>query len=362
MDSSAELRPHRAPRSIGVALVVTTLLLGACGGDDDANDAADDEGTEAGDPGVEPATIDVAVPSDLPAFAQLYVADEKGYYEDENLEVNIQAVGGGNIVSSLLSESVDLAFIGTGLCLTIENQGADCSIVYNTLGGGAGAFLAARPDITDVADCETIGALGPGSAAYGWAVNYADEAGIDPDIVPLQDTATIAAALDGGQISCGVGDFFGFARLIDEDRVNVLVDTREEDQRPSFIPSTFPEAGLFGIAEHLDGEREAIVRFLRAFHRAYTDTMSQAPAAEIAGLLREREAFQVLDEAAIVGQVEANLPFYVPSGGDIADDQWADALDVFASQGLDFVDPDDERWSYDNLVDMSYYDEATDGA
>src|SRR5699024_5100563 len=67
------------------------LTLAACGGG-----ATEDQGdgAAAGDGGGEPQEVTVGIVQ-LPIFAPIYVAEAKGYFEDEGLDVNLENVKSG---------------------------------------------------------------------------------------------------------------------------------------------------------------------------------------------------------------------------------------------------------------------------
>jgi len=147
---------------------------------------------------------------------------------------------------------------------------------------------------------------------------------------------------------------------LDEGKVVLLGDTRTAATRPSFMPLTFPEASLFGIKAHLESRRDVIERFIKAFHKGYTDIVKGGDVNAIADLVRaNRDTFKSVSIEDVRSQIQACLGYVAPNEGLIPESGWAQAQSIFHDGGLTFVDPADPTYSYANVVDMSYYNAAT---
>src|SRR4051794_35357242 len=82
-----------------LGLVVATAALAACGSGSASSDS--DGGT-----------IKIAVAAGATSFASVYVAKERGYFEDEGVNVELLDNAGANAVPMLASKQADLAFSG----------------------------------------------------------------------------------------------------------------------------------------------------------------------------------------------------------------------------------------------------------
>lgn len=197
-------------RVLGVIPAVAALLVVAgCGLFSEATSDSADDGAAA----VEKARIKIAV---IPStdMAPLWVADQKGYFTDEGLDVEIVTLGGGNeVMPNLLEGTVDFAFASYPLLVRAQQQGkgaVDIKIVADA--------SAARPDTTAVvvskdsplrsaADLEgkkiavtSIGSMADLAVLAGMRAARADTSGIQwqvmkfPDMLPKLRTGEIDAA------------------------------------------------------------------------------------------------------------------------------------------------------------------------
>lgn len=191
--------------AIGAALIAVTALAG-CSGGSDGGDA--DGGT---------ATVDVGIVQ-LPIFAPIYVADAKGYFEDEGLDVNLENVKSGQDAIPLASSGkldVVAAGFAAGMFSAI-NTGLDVKVVGSMgVAGAEGAdepasALVVRKDLVDSGEVEgvadlkgrKIGALGGGAATSAYYTTIAlEEAGLsatDVEFVNLSSPDIPAGLKSGG--------------------------------------------------------------------------------------------------------------------------------------------------------------------
>jgi NitT/TauT family transport system substrate-binding protein len=177
-------------------------------------------GTSAGSGG-DDTTVDVGY-VELPIFAPLFVADAKGYFEDEGLDVNLEKVKSGQDAIPLASSGkldAVLAGFSAGTLSAVES-GLDVKVV-GSMGVADGnterppTALIVRKDlydsgeVTSVADLKgrDIGALGGATATSAFYVGMAlEEAGASisdvsftqldsPDMPTALKTGSIDAAL-----------------------------------------------------------------------------------------------------------------------------------------------------------------------
>lgn len=96
-------------------------------------------------------------------YAPLYVAIEKGYFDEENLKIELTNGGGAdNSMTAILSGSADVGLMGPETVIYVYNQGkADSPKVFGQLTQKDGAFLVskkAEPDFkwTDLSGKEIL--------------------------------------------------------------------------------------------------------------------------------------------------------------------------------------------------------------
>ena len=79
-------------------------------------------------------------------YAPQYVAIEKGFFEDEGLEIELSVgQGADKSMTALLSGSADIALLGTEAGIYVYNEGAkDYAVSFAQLTQRAGNFLVSR--------------------------------------------------------------------------------------------------------------------------------------------------------------------------------------------------------------------------
>jgi hypothetical protein len=120
------------------------LMVAGCGGDDSETAAT------AGKPaGVE--TITIAVSNDTPVFAQPFIAQALGYFEQAGVNVKLLDNTGSNTLNFVAAGQADLGMIAAGTPLLMAEQGKDSQIIYSPQGGAAGGMLVGGKDAASVA-------------------------------------------------------------------------------------------------------------------------------------------------------------------------------------------------------------------
>ncbi|WP_079710968.1 ABC transporter substrate-binding protein [Paraliobacillus ryukyuensis] len=84
-------------------------------------------------------------------YAPQYVALEKGYFEAEGLDVELQTIAGGDkVMTSLISDGSDIGLVGSETSIYVEAQGSEDPIInFAQLTQTDGTFLVARNPVTD---------------------------------------------------------------------------------------------------------------------------------------------------------------------------------------------------------------------
>lgn len=163
-------------------------------------------------------TVDVGIVQ-LPIFAPVYVAQAKGYFEDEGLDVNLENIKSGQDAIALAS-SGKLDVVAAGFAAGMFNSfdgGLDVKIVGSMGVAGpadekpASALVVSKDlvdsgEVTSVADLKghKIGALGGPAATSAFYVSMAlDEAGLSPEDVEFVNLSSpdIPTALKTGAIA-----------------------------------------------------------------------------------------------------------------------------------------------------------------
>jgi ABC-type nitrate/sulfonate/bicarbonate transport system substrate-binding protein len=353
--------PRRMTRIFGsAAAMVVIAALAACAG----QSAPTSEPTSAGalaptDP------LTVAIPLTDTPFAPVFVAEALGYFDDAGVDVTITNNVGGNGLTLITSGQADLLMLGPGGVFGLVQQGKPASIVYDTYSGGSGSItvLEGSPfkSIQDLAG-KRVGVFGVGGASYGYASVYSDFVvgkGGDPfEITPIAQQSALIGALLAGQLDAVVGSKSWFSSQLDSGEVRVVLDSSDPKNQEQFVGfKGFPEGTIFGLSDALAAKHEAVVRFLSAVARGGAYIHDSTPA-EIAKTLTSLDVFDSQTIEQVTTSITINQPFLSVDDGVITAATWKKSLALYGRWGLTGVDTTDPIFDYDNMVDMSYLEEA----
>ncbi len=338
---------------LGAMALALALLGAACssGGDSSSSDTS-----AGGSSGPARASVTVAVGALDPVFTQAYVTQEAGFFDDENLDVNLN-VAGSNVVNLLVSGQADLALLGTSSAFVPVREGKQTSIIYGNLGGGTSGFMVGTGDITEPSGCSRVGTLNVGSAVYAWATLYESAYDADYEIVPFQDYPTIIAATQSGNVDCAVAAYGSLAQGINDGTFKLIVDPRNEASLPSSVPTDIIEGALWGMSDNLNSRSDVMVRFLRAYNKGL-ELINSSSETELAELMTQNSEWATFGGQKLAELIEFQKYAFAPNDGYISPDGWTANIEFFKNGGLEFIDPANPTWGYDERVDMSFYDQA----
>jgi len=145
-------------------------------------------------------------------YAPMYVAIEKGYFEDEGIELELILTSGADkVTAAVLSGDADVGFSGSEATIYVYNGGEkDYLKTFSQLTQKDGTFIVSREDIKDFKLEDLKGKSVIGGRAGGMpemTLEYAlKQNGIDPRKDVSIDTSVAFAAMSGAFIG-GQGDF-----------------------------------------------------------------------------------------------------------------------------------------------------------
>jgi ABC-type nitrate/sulfonate/bicarbonate transport system substrate-binding protein len=262
-------------RSRHAAAVVTALVaagvLAGCGGGSEGEDGR--------------LSLNIGVQSLVLQTYYPQLADQLGYFDDENLDVTI-TVGEStaNSVQGLIGGSID-AYLGGPEGITAAQQGADLKFV--AAGANRSIWnIVARPGTTSFAQLagQPIGVSAEKSISTVTMRQALEANGVDGDslaYIVAGGTAKRFAALQAGQVAAvplGVPVNYQAART--EGFVD-LGNTNEVGAPPIVAAVVTVETGW--AAEN----REALTRFLRAYQRVIDDLYDPAMTPRLVELTSE---------------------------------------------------------------------------
>jgi NitT/TauT family transport system substrate-binding protein len=244
---------------VSIALVIA-LSAAACGGDGDDQQA----GGEGGE--LQQVTVVIPNPSAMIVFP-LWVAVGEGYFEEEGLEVRVEAVdGSGAVLQALAAGQAEIGLPGPGPTMGANAEGEEIVAFYNFFAQNLfGVVAPADSDIDEPEDVrgETFGVGTADGAEVSVARAIFSDAGLEED----QDYEFLPVG-DGGQATAAFqrGEIVGYAAAISD---MVIIETRGLDIE-EFTPDEYLALFGNGWAAHastIEEDPELIERFGRAFTR-----------------------------------------------------------------------------------------------
>jgi len=250
-----------------VGLLALALVAGACNGDN-GEDADGQDGQDEQPQEITELTALIPFPSGA-VFYPLFVAQDRGYFEEEGLSVTTEAVdGSGQILQQLLAGQAEVGLPSPGPFMNSVLEGSDLVSVYTLFQSNVFSLQTlADSEAQSVADLEGttvgVGTIEGGETPFVRAV-LSEEAGLeeetDYDLLAVGDGGTAAVALDRGEISAYAAAFPDVAimRLRGLDLRNLLPEGFQ-----SFFDSLVTVERSF-----MDENPEVIEGFGRAIARA----------------------------------------------------------------------------------------------
>jgi NitT/TauT family transport system substrate-binding protein len=309
--------------ALAAVALAAALAAAGCGGDDD-----EDTGEQAGGGGAtteqaEAATVKFMQP--LPksmAFYPFFVAEELGYFDEENLEVELlTGDGGGAVALQIASGNVDIGSAPAPDVLTGLSEGQEWNVVYNYYQGNVFSIVVPEDsDITAVADLkgkslgitsQSGGEVGLVSAALNQA-NLAEDTDVKITVVG-EGGPQVARALEGGSIDA-------FAGAIQDIPALQAAGLELRDITPEEY-ALLPSAPLFMRTDRFADEkrRDAVTRFLRAWAKATHVGIVNADA--VFEMAKQNVPEETGDEAFARPFLDLSIKLQTPPGDTFGENQ-----------------------------------------
>ncbi|PAE24607.1 ABC transporter substrate-binding protein [Bacillus sp. 7894-2] len=235
-----------------VFAVILTVPLAACGKD-------------------EMQTVRIAEVTRSIFYAPQYVALEKGFFEEEGLKVELTTTAGGDkTMTALLSDSADIALVGSETSIYVSAQGSNDPVInFAQLTQTDGTFLVSRNKIDnfswDMLEGKTFLGQRKGGMPQMAGEFVLKKHGIDPhqdlDLIQNIDYANIAPAF-----ASGTGEFV----QLFEPTASVF-----EKEGKGYIVASFgtesghiPYTTFMTKQSYIDENKETVEKFTRAIYKA----------------------------------------------------------------------------------------------
>ena len=246
-------------------------------------------------------------------YLPLTIAERKGFFKQQGLDVEINDFGGGaKSLQALVGGSVDVVTGAYEHTIRMQAKGQDIRAVLE-LGRFPAIVLAVRRSLADkvksAADFKglKIGVTAPGSSTYLTAVYAMSKAGLkatDASFIGIGGGASSVAAVKNGQVDA-VSHLDPVISKLDADgELKILIDTRTEEGTKALFGGTNPAAVLYLRKEFADANPVTTQRLTNALYAAL-QWLAKATPTEVADtvppdyLLGDRPLYEAAVRASL---------------------------------------------------------------
>ena len=269
----------RALRIAGLVVVLAAALAGC--GDDPPSSASSTSGSG---PEKRSVTIAITAPGST-GNVPLYIAQQKGWFEDEGLDVKLSGLSGGSdAITALVSGSADASTNIYNHTLTTAQQGRSVeSVLVFTRAPGAAVFVGKRhPEvrsIEDMADLK-IGVVSLGGATDLMIRYLFKQAGLDPSkakLVTVGAGSQAVNALEQGQVDALVAVEPTLTRLAERGAGRVVTDLRDPAESERLYGGPTPSWSLLVTSEFAEENPKTTQALVRAALKGLRYTLDHTP-------------------------------------------------------------------------------------
>jgi NitT/TauT family transport system substrate-binding protein len=210
-------------------------------------------------------------------YLPLTIAERKGYFKEEGLEVEINDFGGGaKSLQALIGGSVDVVTGAYEHTIRMQAKGQDVRAITE-LGRFPAIVIAVKKDKADkiksAADFKgiKIGVTAPGSSTALTAQYAMVKAGLKPSdaaIIGVGSGASGVAAMQKGEIDVISHLDPVIAKLESDGDIVVLIDTRTEAGTRALFGGSNPAATLYSKKDFIDSNPVTTQRLVNAFMKS----------------------------------------------------------------------------------------------
>jgi NitT/TauT family transport system substrate-binding protein len=253
-------------------------------------------------------------------YLPLTVAERKGYFKDEGLEVEINDFGGGaKSLQALIGGSVDVVTGAYEHTIRMQAKGQDVRAVVE-LGRFPAIVIAARKEKADqiksAADFKgmKIGVTAPGSSTALTAQYAMVKAGLKPNdaaFIGVGGGAGAVAAMKKGEIDLISHLDPVIAKLEADGDIKVIIDTRTEEGTRALFGGSNPAATLYMKKDFIDANPATTQRLVNAFVKSLKWLQTAKPE-EVADLVPAE--YHLGDKPLYLKAVANSLPTYSRDG------------------------------------------------
>jgi hypothetical protein len=185
---------------------------------------------------------------------------------------------------------------------------------------------------------------------------YKNATGAGFNVVPITDATQVLPSVLSGTNDCALYALSTLKPGLASGAIHLVVDPQDLATVPKDTLQGTIGISLWGLKANLQEKRSAMVKLMKALLQA-DQYMKTATAREVGAALHKFPDLQTFTEEQLATLYEAEKPFLAPERGFISKEVWPATLRLYA-YGTPFVNGTDAKWSYEQRVDMSYFNAA----
>ena len=253
-------------------------------------------------------------------YLPLTIAERKGFFKEQGLDVTINDFGGGaKSLQALVGGSIDAVTGAYEHTIRMQQKNQDVVAVLE-LGRFPGIVIGVAKDKADkvktAADLKglKLGVTAPGSSTHLTALYLLAKAGVPADSVPIIGVgggASAVAALERGNVDAISHLDPVISKLEADGALKVLVDTRTEEGTKAVYGTTNPAATLYLKADFTKANPNTTQALTNALYKALKWIETASPE-DIAAAVPEE--YWLGDKALYIASVKANKATYSKTG------------------------------------------------
>jgi NitT/TauT family transport system substrate-binding protein len=210
-------------------------------------------------------------------YLPLIIAQQRKYFADEGLEVEIAAFAGGSkALQSLMGGSSDVASGAYSNTLTMAAKGQKLKnfvvqVRYPALTIAVSKRVADRYQSPKDLKGMKIGVSAPGSSTHMVVNHLLSKGGLtsnDVSIIGVGTSAGAVAAVEKGEIDAIINSDPVMTKLETDNAVKVIAETRTSKGTQDLFGGPYPEAGLYATADFIAKNPNTIQALTNAIVRA----------------------------------------------------------------------------------------------
>ncbi len=225
----------------------------------------------------EKTTINVATASLGLPYLPLIIAQQRKYFADEGLQVEIAAFSGGSkALQSLMGGSSDVASGAYSNTLTMAAKGQRLKnfvvqVRYPALTIAVSRRVADRYKSPADLKGMKIGVSAPGSSTHMIVAHLLGKGGLKSDdvsIIGVGTSGAAVAAIEKGEIDAIINSDPVMTKLESDDAIRIIAETRTRKGTEDLFGGPYPEAGLYATADFIAKNPNTIQALTNAIVRA----------------------------------------------------------------------------------------------